>query len=108
MHLQKIGQKGLEAVSILPLLKNPKLEWNHPSVTTWQRNNHSVRTERWRYTRYNDGGEELYDHNSDPHEWKNLAADPKMAGLKKQLAAWLPKVNAANAPSENRPGSNGE
>jgi len=101
-------RKGLEAVSILPLLKNPKLAWNHPSVTTWQRNNHSVRTERWRYTRYNNGGEELYDHNKDPYEWKNLAADPKLAGIKKQLAAWLPKVNAANAPSENRPGSNGE
>ncbi len=101
-------KKGMEAVSIFPLLKNPKLEWNHPSVSTWGRNNHSVRTERWRYIRYSDGGEELYDHNIDPHEWKNLASDPKLADIKKQLAAWMPRVNAENAPSENRDGNDGE
>jgi len=100
--------KGIEAVSVFPLLQNPNLTWNHPSVTTWGQNNHSVRTERWRYTRYSDGGEELYDHNNDPHEWKNLASNPKLADIKKQLAQWLPKVNAANAASENRAGSNGE
>ena len=102
------ARKGIEGVSIYPLLKNPKLQWNHPSVSTWGQNNHSVRTERWRYTRYSDGGEELYDHNIDPHEWKNLASDTKFSAIKKQLAVWMPKVNAANAPSENRAGSNGE
>lgn len=101
-------RKGMEGVSIYPLLKNPKLQWNHHSVSTWGQNNHSVRTERWRYTRYSDGGEELYDHNIDPHEWKNLSSDAKFSDIKKQLAVWMPKVNAANAPSENRAGSNGE
>ena len=67
---------GLEANDITPLLKNPKLVWNYPSLTTLGLNNHSVRSERWRYIRYNDGGEELYDHNADPQEWKNLANDP--------------------------------
>lgn len=101
-------RNNIEAISIFPLLKNPKLTWDHPSLSTWGRNNHSVRTERWRYIRYSDGGEELYDHNNDPHEWKNLAPDPKFSDVKKQLVRWVPKVNAANAPSENRPGSNNE
>ncbi|HVE61294.1 MAG TPA: sulfatase, partial [Chitinophagaceae bacterium] len=48
---------GLEANDITPLLKNPKLAWNHPSLTTHGKNNHAVRTERWRYISYNDGGE---------------------------------------------------
>jgi len=102
------ARNNIEAVSIFPLLKNPKLTWDHPSLSTLGQNNHSVRTERWRYIRYSDGGEELYDHNNDPHEWKNLALNLKYAPVKKKLAASLPKVNAANAFSENRPASNGE
>jgi hypothetical protein len=31
-------------------------------------------------------------------EWKNLAKDPKHAEVKKDLARWLPKKNAADAP----------
>jgi len=46
----------------------------------------SYRTRRWRYIRYNDGAEELYDHESDPHEWTNLAARPEYAEIKRRLA----------------------
>ena len=56
-------------------------------------NNHAVRTEKWRYIRYADGGEELYDHDADPHEWTNLAKDEKHAAVKKELAKWLPTEN---------------
>ena len=69
----------MEAVDITPLLKNPKVPWDHPSITTYGYGNHAVRTERWRYIQYNDKTEELYDHNADPYEWKNLASDPKYA-----------------------------
>ncbi len=93
---------GLEANDITPLLKNPKLPWNYPSLTTLGLNNHSVRTERWRYIRYNDGGEELYDHNADPQEWKNLANDPKYTSVKKDLLKWFPKVNAPGALSQQQ------
>lgn len=41
----------------------------------------SIRTERWRYTRWGEeigsGNEELYDHENDPEEWNNLAKDPE-------------------------------
>jgi hypothetical protein len=83
----------LEATDISPLLKNPKLQWDHPSLTTYGPGNHAVRSERRRYIRYNDNSEELYDHTVDPHEWKNLANDPKYMETKKTLAQWLPKVN---------------
>lgn len=85
---------GLEGIDIVPLLKNPKLPWDHPSVTTYGKGNHAVRTERWRYIQYNDKTEELYNHDADPNEWKNLALDPKYAETKKKLANWLPKINA--------------
>lgn len=87
------AKHGLEAVDIMPLLKNPKLPWDHPSITTYGYGNHSVRTERWRFIRYNDKTEELYDHDADPYEWKNLASDPKYADTKKKLANWLPEIN---------------
>ena len=103
IDLCKLPNKpGLEAINITPLLKNPTLTWNHPSITTHGKNNHAVRTERWRYIIYNDGGEELYDHNADPLEWKNLAGDSKYAGIKKDLAKWLPKVNASGAATQNQ------
>jgi hypothetical protein len=54
-----------------------------------------VRSERWRYIRYADGSEELYDHRSDPHEWTNLARDPRYEKEIAEHGRWLPKVNAA-------------
>lgn len=45
----------------------------------------SVRTRRWRYIRYNNGAEELYDHENDPHEWQNLAQDPDQATVLKKM-----------------------
>jgi arylsulfatase A-like enzyme len=61
--------------SVVPLLKDPNAEWDHPAITSHGFKNHAVRTERWRYIRYADGSEELYDHEKDPMEWKNLASE---------------------------------
>lgn len=93
------AKQGLEGNDLTPLLKNPKMEWDHPSVTTHGLGNHSVRSERWRYIRYYDGTEELYDHNADPHEWKNLAGDQAYKGIIKKLSQSLPVINASNAAS---------
>jgi len=101
-------KEGIEATDITPLLKNPRLEWDHPSVTTMGKGNHAVRTERWRYIRYDDGGEELYDHYVDPYEWNNLAKDPKHAETIKKLAEWLPKTDANPAPRMDASASNNQ
>ena len=47
-------------------------EW--PAITTHNHDNHGIRTEDWRYIRYADGSEELYNMKSDPNEWNNLLA----------------------------------
>jgi arylsulfatase A-like enzyme len=85
--------KHVQGESIKPLLADPAAAWAKPAVTTYLYQNHAVRSERWRYIRYVDGGEELYDHDADPHEWTNLAADARFAGVKKDLARWLPAEN---------------
>ncbi len=81
--------------NIRPLLADPQAAWTTPALTTHGLNNHAIRTERWRYIRYADGSEELYDHGNDKYEWTNLAAKPEHAALKQELAAFLPKENVA-------------
>jgi arylsulfatase A-like enzyme len=83
-----------EGVSIKPLLAKPSAKWKQPAITTHLRNNHAITTDEWRYIRYADGTEELYDQKKDPREWNNVAAEPKYAKVKKDLAQYLPKVNA--------------
>jgi hypothetical protein len=53
-----------------------------------------VRSERWRYIRYENGGEELYDHANDPNEWTNLASKPELAAIKAELGESLPESDA--------------
>ncbi len=94
----------LEGQSIRPLLENPERDWECPSVTTYGRGNHAVRSERWRYIRYADGSEELYDHHADEFEWTNLAGDPSLQTVKDTHAEWLPTSNAQNAEIVEWPG----
>jgi len=89
---------GIEGHSLVPQLRDAKAERKWPAITTHNQNNHSVRTERWRYIRYADGSEELYDRAADPNEWTNLAKDAKHAGTIRELAACLPKVNVKAVP----------
>ena len=89
--------KALEGQSLVRLLADPKAKWPRPALTTYGRNNHALRTPQWRYIRYADGSEELYDHSTDPNEWTNLAGKPEYAPLKKELTDWFPKKNAPTA-----------
>jgi uncharacterized sulfatase len=61
----------------------------HAKVMSYQ--GRSVRTDRWRYTEWDAGkrGTELYDHENDPHEWRNLADEPQHAGTIEQLKGLL-------------------
>jgi arylsulfatase A-like enzyme len=102
------ARKELEGESLVPLLRTPSGARERPAVTTYQRGNHSVRSERWRYTRYSDGTEELYDHRSDEMEWTNLAGREEHAGVKADLSRWLPTTDAPNAPSQRRPERGGK
>lgn len=90
-------REELQGQSLRPLLEDVEANWTRPALTTHGPGNHSLRSERYRYTRYADGSEELYDHDSDPNEWTNVASDPDLEGVKVELAAWFPKQDA---PSE--------
>ena len=93
---------NLDGKSLKPLLDNPKAEWDKPALTQVTRGTptqtnaptvkptivgRSMRTERYRYTEWNGGeqGAELYDHDSDPGELKNLANDPAHAKVVESL-----------------------
>lgn len=89
--------KGLEGQSLAPLLKNPNATWAHPAYTFARRGNifgRTVRTERYRYTEWDDEGKkaELYDHQTDPHEMRNLANDPQHAKTLEEMRRLLRAV----------------
>lgn len=83
----------VEGASIVELLKDPEMVWDTPAITTHGFKNHAVRTEDFRYIRYANGDEELYDEVNDPFEWTNLADKPEFAATKSELARWLPARN---------------
>ena len=95
--------KHVEGTGISNLLSNPHAEWAKPALTTHGFANHAVRSERWRFIRYTDGGEELYDHLYDPYEWTNVASRTELSNVKSGLAKAFPSKNTpAPEPSPRR------
>ncbi len=92
---------GLDGRSLGPLVTNPEAALPHGSVTTYEVGSASVRTERWRYIRYSDGGEELYDHRHDSNEWANLADTAAYAAVKARLGKMLPSEYKPKVETEN-------
>lgn len=89
---------GLEGHSLLPQLKDVPAVREWPAISNHNPGNNSVRDARWRYIRYMDGAEELYDMAKDPHEFKNLAADPAFAAEIVRLEKWIPEKQQPHAP----------
>ncbi len=92
------AREGLEGHSLVPQLRDSAAPRPWPAITTHNADNHTVRSTRWRYIRYAEGSEELYDMATDPNEWTNLARDPHYTEVKTELARWVPAVSAAPAP----------
>jgi arylsulfatase A-like enzyme len=90
-----------EGKSIRTLLADPNAPWDDPAIMTHGQNNHAIRTEEWRYIRYANGDEELYDETHDPYEWTNLAGKPGYSSRQAELAAYLPAINAPPASSHD-------
>jgi len=90
--------KANEGFSLKPLIKNNKHNWSHPAITTWGKNNHSVKTKEFRFIQYEDGSQELYDVLKDSDEWYNLALQPAYATTIAKLQKLLPKKNVAWSP----------
>ncbi len=87
----------VEGNNLLPLIKNPDMEWDKPVLSSWYYKNHAVRSNHWHYIQYRDGTEELYNHTDDPGEHINLAGNPKYARKIKELQKSIPKHVALTA-----------
>ena len=81
---------GLEGLSLRPQLVDAHAKRERPAITTHNQGNHAIRSERWRYIRYADDSEELYDLHQDPHEWENLARHPEHTSVIAESRKWLP------------------
>ena len=87
---------GLAGADLTPLLEDPARKWSRYAYTQVFRKKEnimgrSIRTERWRYTEWNDGteGAELYDHSTDPEEYRNLANEPAYGRERQDLSKLL-------------------
>ena len=89
VELAGLPAAKVDGKSLVPLLRDPVQDW-HPALMTMGKGNHAIRSDRWRYIRYNDGSEELYDHSKDPWEWTNLATQSKYADVIAEHKKWLP------------------
>ncbi len=82
---------GIAGTSLMPLLMNPNLDTGRAVVTAFDPGNHALSTRDWRYLRYANGEEELYDIKADPHEWHNLAKVTTRAGKLTEMRQRLDK-----------------
>jgi len=92
------ARDDLEGMSLVPQLKDASARRDRPAITSHNQGNHGIRSENWRYIRYADGSEELYDMRNDPREWHNLAGDPEHAAIIAEHKKWLPKPDSPLAP----------
>lgn len=91
-------KEGVEGISLLPQLRDAETPRERPAITTHNAGNHGIRTEDWRYIVYADGSEELYDMQSDPNEWDNLAGDASYKEQIESLRKFVPTGDKPPAP----------
>ena len=83
-------EQQMDGKSMVSLFSNPNAEWDRPSFTSYGPGYSSVRTERFRYSQYPDGTEELYDHDKDPFEFNNVANEPDMKDIIEKMKLEIP------------------
>ena len=105
---------ALDGHSMKPLLEDPeKGQWAGPdsaltALYKWRakydpsQESYSLREKDWRYIRYENGKEELYETTSDPYEWTNLATDPKhtktLTDFREELLTRIPAAGTKVPP----------
>jgi arylsulfatase A-like enzyme len=82
----------VEGRSLVPLLKDPAAAWESTAVTAFGDRYVTLRTEKYRYIRYCEGEEELYDHSKDPHEWTNQIKNKDYAAELETLRSKVPAL----------------
>lgn len=95
------ARDDLEGVSLRPQLGRSPAPRQRPAITTHNPNNHGVRSRRYRYIRYADGSEELYDLEQDPDELLNLVSDEAYERVVAEHRLHLPATSAPHAPGSH-------
>lgn len=97
------GKPEIDGRSFVPLLEDPQQPWDFPALTIMSEGNASVVDERWRYIRYVDGTEEVYELSSDPMEWTNLALqdNTQIKEVKRRLGGVIPEEFASPLPKQS-------
>lgn len=95
------ADESQEGRSLVPLVKDSQAEWPHVALSSFGKGNYAVRSKHFRYIRYLDGSEELYDHRNDPHEWTNLASNESMAEVIVRHRQHLPAQEADVLPGNS-------
>lgn len=80
-----------EGHSLVPLLNDPEADWPHLARTSFGPGNYAIVSEQYRFIQYDDGSEELYDHRTDPHEWRNIVSDPTYSEVVSQHRQAIPQ-----------------
>lgn len=104
--------RNLQGQSLVPMLRDSSARGRGWALTQVRRDGqgedfflgYSLRTDRWRYTEWDDGkkGRELYDHDADPREISNLAGDPAHAAMVKTLSSQLRAAVKGSFPASGR------
>ncbi len=106
----------LEGLSFKPLMENPDLPWKKAATSIWVENKYrydpetqiigyAIKTDRYRYIewRHTKSGEirarELYDHEVDPDENKNVAEKTEYAGTVKEMHDLMNQDHASYRPA---------
>ena len=89
----------LDGESLVAALKYPdQAQDRDVFISNLQAHEYAITNRDWRYIRYGDGQEELYDHNNDPNEWDNLANIPAYQSIRADMRSKAPADFADYAP----------
>jgi arylsulfatase A-like enzyme len=81
----------LDGISLVPIIKDKDFYREQPAITYYRYGSVSIRTKEWRYIRYYDGSDELYNEIEDPYEHNNLAGNPDYQQVISEIERWYPE-----------------
>ena len=97
-----VAPSYVDGNSLVPLLENPDSEWESTAISALYDRYVSIRTERFRYTRYKPDQEEFYDYSTDPHQWNNQIDNPEYAATIRRLRSLVPDISEMAQPLPRR------